>query len=275
VLYDTVGPVTVRGDAAQMPVTAAMIATGATYSGSKVARKGEWAYILNALAKDIPRNDLIRKWMLFDALEYGRKILLLSDRRQWCLDQVEWLNRQDVAAEAVLGGMTSKKAKAARDETIKRMMDGKTDVIAATQVFKAGADVPCLDTLYVIFPMNNIQQLDQMLGRIRRWYDGKQYPLVRVFVDGGHGMLYGCARGTHKHLVELGADVILVPEGVEPYDVLYGAGFNPGAKAKRGKKGLRGAARRNPDAVTKLFDDLQKATRQQQRYKDRMKGKKT
>jgi len=275
VLYDILGPITAKGVAKQLQVTATMIATGATYKGARVPRRGEWAWMLNSLSKNEARNDLIMRWVHHD-VEQGRNLLLLSDRRQWCLDIVERLNKEGIPARAVLGGMTSKKGIEKRNEIIDEMMNGDIKVICATQVFKLGVDIPCLDTLYATCPMSNEPLLEQMLGRIRRFYEGKKEPVFRYFADGGHGQLYGCTKGTHSHLIKQGVDIILVPEGKKPEQVTFGDGYGSaaaeGSASRRKKRGIRRAASKSPSQVAKLFDDLREEARLHNRYKERMGG---
>lgn len=268
-LYDILGPITAKGVAAQLGITSFLVATGVKYKGAAFKRKSEWAHMLNFLCRQADRNDLIMKWVEHD-VEQGRNLLVLSDRVKWCVEQAEYLrNECGIPAAAVTGGMSPQK----RTDIINAMGDGKIRVICATQVFKLGIDIPVLDTLYATCPMNNQPLLQQMLGRIRRFYDGKQSPVFRLFVDEGHGLLYGCARATHKHLIAEGSDIIIVPQGRTPEQVMRG---HVGGKAaedgslKRRKKSLRAAASRTPDSANKLFSDLADEARQAKRYKERM-----
>jgi len=269
-LYDIVGPVTATGRAGQLPITATLITTGIKYKGSSFSRKSEWAHLLNFICKQADRNDLITDWVVHD-VEQGRNLLLLSDRVQWCLDHAEFITRElGIPAAAVTGGMSSKKGIEKRNKIIQQMTDGDIRVICATQVFKAGVDIPPLDTLYATCPMNNAPQLRQMLGRIRRAYEGKQTPTLRYFVDEGHGLLYGCARGTHKALVAEGADIILIPEGRKPGQRTSLASDSDGKLGRRKKKGLRAAAAQSPSGVSQLFADLTDEAKQTKRYNKRM-----
>ena len=273
VLYDVLGPITAKGNAKQLPVTSTMIATGASYKPSRYPKQSEWLHMLTHLSKDVARNDLIMKWVKHD-FEQDRNLLLLSDRRQWCLDTIEYLNKIGIPAKAVLGGMNSAKGIAERAETIQQMMDGEIQVICATQVFKLGVDIPCLDTLYSTLPMNNAELLEQMLGRIRRPYANKKEPVFRYFVDAGHGLLHGCAKGTHRQLLAQGVDIVMVPEGKSPEQVAFGDGYGTavaeGTAVRRARKSLKAAVARTPSAVNKLFNDLREEARTSNRYRERM-----
>lgn len=269
-LYDVLGPITSKGIARQLPITSTLIHTGVAYRKSGFPRKNEWSYILNALTKSAVRNDLIFEWAKHDA-ENGRNLLLLSDRRNWCLDMVDRLNKADIPAKFVVGGMNANQ----RDKIIQSMMNQEIQVICATQVFKLGVDIPILDTLYATCPMNNKELLEQMLGRIRRTYEGKKEPVIRYFVDEGHGMIYGCAKSTHKQLVELGSDIVLVEGGKRPEQVTFGDGYGSAAAEAslsnhRKRKSLKAAASKNSNAVQKLFNDLKEVNKQNDRFKRRM-----
>lgn len=56
-------------------------------------------------------------------------------------------------------------------------------IFATFQLAREGLDKPELDTLYVLTPFSNKNDLQQSWGRIQREYAGKQSPLVRVFED--------------------------------------------------------------------------------------------
>jgi superfamily II DNA or RNA helicase len=139
-------------------------------------------------------------------------------------------------------------------------MKGDIRIIFATQAFKLGLDIAVLDTLYATCPMNNQPLLEQMLGRVRRPHPGKMTPVFRYFVDGGHGLLVGCAKGTQKHLKDIGADIHLVKEGFDPLAQMEVATFNTqiSAKADAPKtktKGLAAMVRKEPSALDALLGD--------------------
>ena len=256
-LYDVIGPVTAKGVSKQVPVTAYMTATGCTFKGAKFPGKAEWARLLNWLSKQEDRNKLITDWIETDVAA-GRKVLVLSDRVSWTLEMAEHLTKKlHIPSKAVTGGMSSKKGVEERNRTIQMMMDDRIQVICATQVFKLGVDIPVLDTLYATHPMNNSPLLAQMLGRIRREHPGKQRAIFRYFVDGGSPQLYGCARGTQKHLTEHGCDIVLVAEGRKPDEVMMTNNNGIWVPAEGKASGLKKATSRNKGALTALFDDLQ------------------
>jgi superfamily II DNA or RNA helicase len=267
-LYDVLGPVTAEGHAPQVPVTAYLIATGCAYPARRgLARRNEFGIIVNWLLKQPDRNDLIVDWLHTD-IQNGRTILVLSDRVQWCLDMAKRLTEEGVPSRAVIGGMTSKKGMKSRDGIIKAMMEGDIKIIFATQVFKQGVDIPILDTLYDTCPSSNLPQLQQKLGRIRRTREGKTSTIYRYFVDEGHGLLWGCARGTHKFLVAEGCTVLPVQVGRKPGVVMSMGGLTQSTAGpqKVVKSGLRSIANRQSTAMSDLFSDLKSEERSKMRY---------
>jgi len=251
-LIDVVGPITARGYAKQVPVTAAMITTGVKYFPSRYSRKSEWSALTKALYKSTTRNDLIYDWVRYD-IEQGRRILLLSGLRGWCLDTVEFLRREfDIEAKAIVGGDNSPSGIRRRNSIIAQMTSGSLQVICATSIFKEGVDIPVLDCVYAISPMNNAGLLKQMLGRARRVHGTKERAYFRYFCDDGFAGLLGCARGTIRHLRDMGVEVIAVPLGAKPSDVQQSIE----RAAAREIRGLRRVAREEASMATLLRDEI-------------------
>ncbi len=230
--------------------------------------------MLNFLVKQPERNDQIMAWLKHDVLVEKRKVLVLAERTEWCLAMAENVTKElGIRGRAILGGLKTKKALAYRDQVQVDMMNDLVDVIFATSVFKAGVDIPRLDTLYDALPGNNAPQLDQKTGRIRRPFEGKNPPIYRYFVDGGFGMLIGCAKGTQRALADLGFSITLVGEDRTPASVMAGPIFtSSGGEPREPKGALRGIANRQPDAVGALFKDLAEESRQTKRYHKRLGG---
>lgn len=59
----------------------------------------------------------------------------------------------------------------------------KNPIFATFHLAREGLDKPELDTLYVLTPFSNKNDLQQAWGRTLRVFDGKREPLVRVFED--------------------------------------------------------------------------------------------
>jgi superfamily II DNA or RNA helicase len=273
-LYDILGPVTAHGKAAQLPITSYLISTGCKYPPRRYPSRAEWAKIINWLMKQEDRNQLIFDWVKHDVLVEDRSVLILGDRVQWALEAAETLTKEfRIPAKAVIGGMNSKRGIEERSRTIQDMMDRKIRVITATSVFKAGIDIPNLDTLYYIVPQNNVSQLQQALGRVRRKYDDKKSPVFRYFIDEGHGLLFGCARGTHRALVEEDSEIVMVSEGRKPGQVHANRVFD-GDKMTEAK-GFRAVASKQKEAMSALFTDLRQEEKLKEEYNRRLGRNKT
>lgn len=101
------------------------------------------------------RNDIIIN-VIKDYLKFGRKILVLSDRRNHCEYLLECLKHNSISAGIYLGGM----------KTQDRELSVKCSVILGTyQASGEGFDVPELDTLILATPKSDIEQA---VGRILR-----------------------------------------------------------------------------------------------------------
>ena len=56
-------------------------------------------------------------------------------------------------------------------------------VFGTFQLAREGLNKPKLDTLYIVTPFSNSNDLQQSWGRIQRRYADKRPPIVRVFED--------------------------------------------------------------------------------------------
>lgn len=116
------------------------------------------------------RNEIIIALITKD-LEDGRQILVLSHSK----DHVKSLSAV-LQGGADITGDTDQKL---RMDLLKNF----NPVFGTFQLAREGLDKPELDTLYVLTPFGNSNDLQQSWGRIQRVYDGKKSPLVRVFED--------------------------------------------------------------------------------------------
>lgn len=111
--------------------------------------------------------------------------LILSDRLEH-LETIMNLLPKDMRKDAVMisGKMTSKKAKAKREQALEDMRTGRKKYLFATySLAKEGLDIPCLERLYLATPVKDFTVVTQSIGRIARTCDGKQNPICYDFVD--------------------------------------------------------------------------------------------
>lgn len=73
-------------------------------------------------------------------------------------------------------------------------------VFGTFQLAREGLNKPSLDTLYVVTPFSNPNDLQQAWGRIQRQFLGKQQPLVRVYEDHAFPCCIRSCRNLRKNL---------------------------------------------------------------------------
>ena len=143
-----------------------------------------YAKLVNFLADRYDRNELIAADLVENRDHYN---LILSDR----LSHLEYLMKHlphDLRDQAVMvdGKMTSKKAKAMREQAIEDMRQGhKRYLFASSSLAKEGLDIPRLDRLYLATPQKDYAVITQSIGRIARTFEGKAEPVVYDYVDEG------------------------------------------------------------------------------------------
>lgn len=143
-----------------------------------------YAKLVNFLADRYDRNELITADLVENRNHYN---LILSDR----LSHLEYLMKHlphDLRNQAVMvdGKMTSKKAKAMREQAIEDMRQGRKRYLFATySLAKEGLDIPRLDRLYLATPQKDYAVITQSIGRIARTFEGKAEPVVYDYVDEG------------------------------------------------------------------------------------------
>jgi superfamily II DNA or RNA helicase len=144
-------------------------------------------YFLNDIVTDVARNEMIVRQAV-KAAKAGRNVLILSER----VDHVKLLHHlisERLSDDGVTVGMmvgTSKKAE--RAAAILSQV-----IVATVQLVGIGFNVERLDCLIFASP---VQAIDQPIGRVCRFVEGKKTPLVLDLVDSGSevGLTYGNAR---------------------------------------------------------------------------------
>lgn len=143
-----------------------------------------YAKLVNFLADRFDRNELIAADLVENRDHYN---LILSDR----LSHLEYLMKhlpRDLREQAVMvdGKMTSKKAKAMREQAIEDMRQGRKRYLFATySLAREGLDIPRLDRLYLATPQKDYAVITQSIGRIARTFEGKSEPICYDYVDDG------------------------------------------------------------------------------------------
>lgn len=126
------------------------------------------AGMINIVTELEARNDLIVQ-TAEGALADGRRVLILSDRREHCF---YLQNRLGSNAKLYVGGMKEKDLEESAKSPI---------VIATFQLAHEGLDIPALDTVILATPKSDIKQ---SIGRIMRETKGKvNDPLIYDIAD--------------------------------------------------------------------------------------------
>ena len=138
--------------------------------------------LISSLAMSTRRNDIIYDKLIKNSAHYN---LILSDR----LDQLYYLYDQlpptlKEQSAVIDGKMTSKKAKAEREQAIDDMRTGKKHFLFASyKLAKEGLDIPRLDRLHLVTPQKDYAIIVQSVGRIARTFEGKEQPICFDYVD--------------------------------------------------------------------------------------------
>ena len=116
-----------------------------------------------------------RNTMLLSVLEEmdpGRKILVLSDRREHCKWLCDYLEKNNKNAGLYIGGMKAEELYQSEQKTI---------IIGTYALAHEGLDIPTLDCVVLATPKSNI---NQAVGRILRETPGKRFdPLIVDLMD--------------------------------------------------------------------------------------------
>lgn len=142
----------------------------------------QYARLVNYLCGNAVRNQVILQ-QLRNNKQYSS--LILSDRLDHLRGLINALPKE-MRENAVMidGTMTSKKAKAERDQALDDMRTGKKKYLFATySLSKEGLDIPRLERLYLTTPQKDYAVVTQSIGRIARSFNGKADPVAMDFID--------------------------------------------------------------------------------------------
>lgn len=162
--------------------------------------------MIGYLAENAERNKLIARKIME---EKGHSCLILSSRLSQ-LETVRNLLPYEMQEESAFinGKMTSKKARAEREQALEDMRTGKKKYLFASySLSKEGLDVPRLDRLFLASPEKFSSVIIQAVGRIRRTFPGKETPLVLDFVDEEIGFCERAYKERCRSYRRIGAEI--------------------------------------------------------------------
>jgi superfamily II DNA or RNA helicase len=138
-----------------------------------VKKRNNWPDLVAALISDVPRNNLIAELAL--ALD-NRTTLILSKR----LEHLEQLRlRLSDKREVLL--LTGAESLDERMRVYERASCGNC-IILSTLADEA-VDIPRIDTVFLVFPIKNIDGIKQQFGRGERTHPEKEDFIIYDFVD--------------------------------------------------------------------------------------------
>lgn len=170
-----------------MPVKIKRVDTGVEVDDCCLDTDGTLLYqnLIKYLAEDLKRNVVIAD-NIVDEYEKGHSQLVLSDRLEH-LETImrfceEWIPVDHM--RFINGKMTSKKARAERQQALEDMRTGKAKVLFASySLAKEGLDIPNLDRLHLALPKKDYAVITQSIGRIGRTAEGKTDAIAYDYVD--------------------------------------------------------------------------------------------
>ena len=166
----------------------------------------DYVHLIEHLTTDEKRNKLIARKIIE---EKRHSCLVLSER----LDQLKAIRNmlpyemQEDSAY-IDGKMTSKKAKAEREQALEDMRSGKKKYLfSSVSLCKEGLDIPRLDRLFLASPVKFSAVVEQAVGRIQRVFPGKETPIVYDFVDTEIGYCERAYKARKRSYRNVGAEI--------------------------------------------------------------------
>ena len=167
----------------------------------------DYMRMIEHLTTDEERTKLIVR-NLMD--EKAHSCLILSNRIAH-LEAIQRMMPYEMQEKSAMitGKMTSKKAKAEREEILNKMRTGELKYLMATySLAKEGLDVPRLDRLFMATPEKFSSIVIQSVGRIARVAEGKGQPVAYDFVDDRIGFCVRAWKERCRHYRKIGATVL-------------------------------------------------------------------
>jgi superfamily II DNA or RNA helicase len=139
---------------------------------------GIYGKMVNTLAVNIARNELIVKNIIQDLKETKSSILVVSDRVNHCEIIKNMLGEKGI--DSVL--LTAQVPKEERKVIVEGIKSGKDKVaIATTQLIGEGFDSPNLGSIHLTTPIKYVGKLKQVVGRILRPSENSNLRKPQIF----------------------------------------------------------------------------------------------
>jgi superfamily II DNA or RNA helicase len=138
--------------------------------------------VFRQLWTDENRNKQITKDII-SAYSEGREILVLSERIDHLALLEEALRSYTDYLFVLKGGLGKKQLKTIMENIHHVPPDAHRIILATGKYLGEGFDLPCLDTLFLVFPFSWKGTLIQYAGRLNRTYYGKTETKIYDYVD--------------------------------------------------------------------------------------------
>ena len=162
--------------------------------------------LIGHIVSDPERNKLIARKIME---EKGHSCIILSDRLAQ-LESIRNLMPYEMQEESAFinGKMTSKAAKAEREQAIDDMRTGKKKYLFASyNLCHEGLNIPRLDRLFMASPVKFSSIVIQSVGRIARTFEGKDVPVCFDFVDENIGFCERLHKERCRSYRKIGAEI--------------------------------------------------------------------
>ena len=175
-----IGPPTVYGGEEQLKCKFSVVSTDVPFPVYENMNNRHWNYLWGYITKSKARNEIIAKYVKRD-LKHEHKIVVPVKR----VAHLEILKKcivkecgKDIKIALFHGGSPDRKRMA------ERIRAGYYDVVlATTKMISVGFDAPPISCLHVVMPIFNNHNFYQQYSRIRTMCEGKQTPLIRLYID--------------------------------------------------------------------------------------------
>lgn len=171
-------------------------------------KPGRLSKLLTAMVQSEQRNNLLCKF-ISAAYKKGRNIIVFSDQVKH-LETLQSMMKERGVGEGAMGlyvGLQYYSGNAKSKERQREAVKTKRIIFATYQMCAEATDIPWLDTAVLGTPRSDVNQI---VGRIRREFEGKAKPIVFDPVDTSSRVLRSYATSRRKWYESIGAEIRLV-----------------------------------------------------------------
>lgn len=185
IVFQRIGPILHQAGARQVGFNKQLELkfTGFGKFDLKKSKSSQFTDLMEWIAKDKDRNQLILKDCKL-ALEEGRKILVLTRRRDHIDNLVHQFQAQGIKKVFALSGQSKKKERQDILEQLNKLDEKEAFILISTGSYIGeGFDLPQLDTLVLAAPLSWKNNLIQYAGRLHRDFPGKDFVKIIDYID--------------------------------------------------------------------------------------------